>query len=115
MLPYPAMQDWRIFGRTVRRFRQQRRLTQEELAFEAETDLTHVGGIGRDKRNSTLIVMARIADALSLPLTRLLSECLLLGRTLPLVSRKPETSRLTPWTDISRIFPLRCKGALVVL
>jgi DNA-binding XRE family transcriptional regulator len=33
MLPYPAMQDWRaIFGRNVRRFRQQRRLTQEELA-----------------------------------------------------------------------------------
>ena len=40
-----------IFGRNVRRFRRQRKLTQEELAFEAEIDLTCVGGIERGKRN----------------------------------------------------------------
>jgi len=75
MLPYPAMQDWRaIFGRNVRRCRQQRRLTQEELAFEAEIDLTYVGGIERGKRNPSLMVMARIAEALSVPLVKLLSE-----------------------------------------
>jgi transcriptional regulator with XRE-family HTH domain len=41
--------------------RQQRGLTQEKLAFEAEIDLTYVGGIERGKRNPSLIVMARIA------------------------------------------------------
>lgn len=67
------MRDWRaIFGRNVRRIRQQRRLTQEELAFEAEIDLTYVGGIERGKRNPSLLVMARIADALSVPLPKLL-------------------------------------------
>ena len=51
MEPHPAMQDWRtILGRNVRRLRQQKGLTQEELAFEAEIDLTYMGGIERGKR-----------------------------------------------------------------
>ena len=69
------MQDWRaIFGTNVRRVRQQRKLTQEQLAFEAEIDLTYVGGIERGKRNPSLLVMTRIAKALSVPLTKLLTE-----------------------------------------
>jgi transcriptional regulator with XRE-family HTH domain len=75
MVPHPAMQDWRaILGKNVRRLRQQRGLTQEKLAFEAEIDLTYVGGIERGRRNPSLLVMARIAEALSVPLTKLLSE-----------------------------------------
>jgi transcriptional regulator with XRE-family HTH domain len=69
------MQDWRaILGKNVRRVRQQKGLTQEELAFEAEIDLTYMGGIERGRRNPSLLVMARIAEALSIPLTKLLSE-----------------------------------------
>ena len=49
-------------------------MTQEELAFEAEIDLTYMGGIERGKRNPSLLVMARIAEALSVTLTKLLSE-----------------------------------------
>jgi transcriptional regulator with XRE-family HTH domain len=69
------MRDWRtILGRNVRRLRQQRKLTQEQLAFEAEIDLTYMGGIERGKRNPSLLVMARIADALGVQLLKLLSE-----------------------------------------
>jgi transcriptional regulator with XRE-family HTH domain len=69
------MQDWcAIVGKNVRRLRKQRGLTQEELAFEAEIDLTYVGGIERGKRNPSLLVMARIAAALSIPLPKLLSD-----------------------------------------
>jgi len=69
------MQDWRsIVGRNVRRIRQQRQMTQEKLAFEADLDLTYVGGIERGKRNPSLLAMARIAKALSVPLTKLLSD-----------------------------------------
>jgi transcriptional regulator with XRE-family HTH domain len=65
MVPDPAMQDWRvILGRNVKRFRLQKKLTQEQLAFEAEIDLTYVGGIERGKRNPSLLVMVRIAKAL---------------------------------------------------
>lgn len=75
MLPDPAMRDWRvILGRNVRRLRQQKGLTQEELAFEAEIDLTYMGGIERGKRNPSLLVMVRVADALGVPLVKLLAE-----------------------------------------
>jgi transcriptional regulator with XRE-family HTH domain len=69
------MRDWRaLFGKNVRKYRQQRKLTQEQLAFEAEIDLTYMGGIERGRRNPSLLVMARIADALTVPLPKLLSE-----------------------------------------
>jgi transcriptional regulator with XRE-family HTH domain len=69
------MRNWRgILGRNVRRLRQQREMTQEQLAFDAEIDLTYLGGIERGKKNPSLLVMARIADALSVSLTKLLNE-----------------------------------------
>lgn len=69
------MRDWRVlFGRNVRRARKLKKLTQEQLAFEADIDLTYVGGIERGERNPSLVVMARIADALSVSLPKLLSE-----------------------------------------
>ena len=69
------MQDWRaIVGKNVRKLRQSKGLTQEELAFEAEIDLTYVGGIERGRRNPSLLVMARISEALSVPLVKLLAE-----------------------------------------
>ncbi len=64
-MPHPAMQDWRrIVGANVRRLRQVRGLTQEELAFRSKIDLTYMGGIERGKRNPSLLVMVRIAKAL---------------------------------------------------
>ena len=48
----------------MRRLRQRAQLTQEQLAFAAEIDLTYVGGIERGKRNPSVIVLARIAEAL---------------------------------------------------
>jgi transcriptional regulator with XRE-family HTH domain len=75
MVPDPAMRDWPIIlGRNVRRLRQQKGLTQEAVAFEAEIDLTYMGAIERGKRNPSLLVMARIADALGVHLTKLLSD-----------------------------------------
>ena len=59
------MADWRgIVGGNVRRLRQTAGLTQEQLAFEASIDLTYVGGIERGRRNPSLLVMVRIAEAL---------------------------------------------------
>jgi transcriptional regulator with XRE-family HTH domain len=69
------MLDWRaVVGKNVRRVRQQRRITQEKLAFEAEIDLTYVGGIERGKRNPSLLVICRIAKALSVHPAKLLSD-----------------------------------------
>jgi transcriptional regulator with XRE-family HTH domain len=69
------MRNWcGILGKNVRRLRQQRDMTQEQLAFDAEIDLTYLGGIERGRRNPSLLVMARIAEALSVPLQKLLND-----------------------------------------
>lgn len=67
------MQNWcSIVGKNVRRLRLQKGMTQEELAFEAEIDLTYIGGIERGRRNPSLMVLVRIAKALGVQLPRLL-------------------------------------------
>lgn len=67
------MQDWRaVVGRNVRRLREGRGMTQEQLAFDARIDLTYVGGIERGRRNPSLMVMARLAEALGAELKELL-------------------------------------------
>ena len=58
--------DWRgIVGDNVRRLRVARGLTQEQLAFESQIDLTYLGGIECGRRNPSLLVMSRIAKALA--------------------------------------------------
>jgi transcriptional regulator with XRE-family HTH domain len=59
------MEDWkRLVGANVRRLRKAKGLTQEQLAFEAEIDLTYMGGIERGRRNPSLMVLVALADAL---------------------------------------------------
>jgi transcriptional regulator with XRE-family HTH domain len=57
--------EWgRIVGANVRRIRVERGLTQEQLAHDAEIDLTYLGGIERGRRNPSVDVLGRIAKAL---------------------------------------------------
>jgi DNA-binding XRE family transcriptional regulator len=67
-LPWSALMN----HRTARKLRLQKEMTQEELAFEAEIDLTYVGGIERGRRNPSLMVLVRIAKALDVPPPKLL-------------------------------------------
>lgn len=52
-------------GTNVRRARSAAGLTQEQVALEAEIDLTYMGAIERGRRNPSILVLARIAEALS--------------------------------------------------
>ena len=73
MRPHPAMQDLRlILAKNIKKLRKARGLTQEQLAFESEIDLTYMGAIERSKRNPSLLVMGRIAEALSVRVVDLL-------------------------------------------
>jgi transcriptional regulator with XRE-family HTH domain len=62
----------RIVGKNIRRLRLQKGMTQEQLAFETEIDLTYVGGIERGRRNPSLMVLVRIAKSLVVPPPKLL-------------------------------------------
>ena len=70
------MEDWRSrVGRNVRRLRLAKPgLSQEKLAVDAEIDLTYLGGIERGRRNPSLLVMVRIAEALGAEVTELLEQ-----------------------------------------
>lgn len=69
------MEDWRArLGRNVKRLRLARGLTQEKLAVDAEIDLTYMGGIERGRRNPSLLVMVRLANALGAEVTELLAD-----------------------------------------
>lgn len=57
--------DWNgIVAANVRRLRVERKLTQEQLAHDAEIDLTYLGGIERGRRNPSVTVLGRIAASL---------------------------------------------------
>jgi len=59
--------DWgKIVGSNVRRLRVERKLTQEQLAHDAEIDLTYLGGIERGRRNPSVSVLGRLAASLEI-------------------------------------------------
>lgn len=67
--------DWNeIVAANVRRLRVQRKLTQEQLAHDAEIDLTYLGGIERGRRNPSVSVLGRLAAALRTHPARLFDQ-----------------------------------------
>jgi transcriptional regulator with XRE-family HTH domain len=52
-------------GLNVQRLRRDKGLSQEELAARAEVHQTYLSGVERGKRNASVLVLARIAKALS--------------------------------------------------
>jgi transcriptional regulator with XRE-family HTH domain len=51
-------------GRAVRSLREQKDLSQEELAARSNMHRTYIGGIERGERNPTVTVLYRLAEAL---------------------------------------------------
>ena len=52
------------FGSNVRKLREAKDWTQEQLAEEANLDQTYISGIERGERNATILTIAKIARAL---------------------------------------------------
>ena len=59
-------------GLNLRRLREARGLSQEELAFEAELHRTYISGVERGVRNPTVTVLAKIAAGLKVTPDQLL-------------------------------------------
>ncbi len=55
-------------GRRIRALRKAAGLTQEELAERIDANVTHLGAIERGRHNPSLMLLARIADALKVSL-----------------------------------------------
>ncbi len=61
-------------GLNVKRYRKERGLSQEGLAFECGVHRTYVSGVERGVRNPTVLVLERIAKALDVPPSCLLDD-----------------------------------------
>lgn len=62
------------FGAAVRELRIAKGLSQEKLAELAEIHRTYIGDVERGTRNIALVNMTRIANALDIPLSKLIAE-----------------------------------------
>ncbi len=59
------------FGKRVRFLREQRKLTQEELALLSDINKNYLSDIERGERNPTLVVIKKIANGLNITLEEL--------------------------------------------
>ena len=60
----PRSPEHAALGEAVRRLRLEAKMSQEELAEAAGTDLTQVGGVERGVRNPSYTTLLRLATAL---------------------------------------------------
>ena len=61
----------RVFGQNLRKNREAKLLTQEELAERAEIDRTYISDIERGSRNPGIKNIARLAKALGVTVAQL--------------------------------------------
>jgi transcriptional regulator with XRE-family HTH domain len=60
----PRSADHLAFGRAIRQLREERGISQEELALRSEMDRSYAGGVERGERNVSLSNVLKIAGAL---------------------------------------------------
>lgn len=68
-----------VVGENVRAARTRQGLSQEEVAFRARIHTTYLSGVENGRRNPTVLVLGRIADAISLQAADLLKPRLAIG------------------------------------
>lgn len=61
-----------VVGKNVKQHREAKGLSQEQLAFEADLHRTYVSGVERGIRNPTVLIVAKLADALGVEPSKLL-------------------------------------------
>lgn len=61
-------------GDAVRRIRKAQGLSQEALSLQTELDRSYVGGVERGEHNLSFISLKRIADALGIQVSELMTQ-----------------------------------------
>ncbi|MEO1253970.1 MAG: helix-turn-helix transcriptional regulator [Bacteroidota bacterium] len=62
------------FGERIRQVRMDKRLSQEDLAFEVGVHRTYIGMLERAEKNPTLITLLKLSKALEIDLSQLLDN-----------------------------------------
>lgn len=83
-------------GKQIRRFRLERGLTIEELAFRAHLHPSYLGDIERGTRNPSLLNLKKVAESLSRPVGSLFASA---RSTTPSSTREKQPQYLSPDMD----------------
>lgn len=62
-----------LVGENIRLLRKKRGLSQEQLAFRADINVSYMGQVERGEKNPTIDVLSKIAHALQTPLEMLVN------------------------------------------
>jgi transcriptional regulator with XRE-family HTH domain len=81
-----------LFGQTVRQLRLERGYSQEKLAELAGIHRNYAGAVERGERNVALVNMVRIAQALGVPLSRLVEGIEEVGKPAAIRARRKSDS-----------------------
>jgi transcriptional regulator with XRE-family HTH domain len=65
------MEVQELVGWNLRRLRVERKISQDDLALIAEVERAYVGYLERGKRNPTVAILARLANALDVHISQL--------------------------------------------
>jgi transcriptional regulator with XRE-family HTH domain len=78
-MPVPPVDVGERFGMAVRQLREERGWSQERLANRAELNRSYMGEIERATVMPSLATAAKLAQALEVPLSQLISRCEVTG------------------------------------
>ena len=67
----PSMDICSIIGTNIRKLRNGKKLSQEELAFKAEIDRSYLSEIENGYKNLSVVMLDQIATALGVKITQL--------------------------------------------
>ncbi|MEL6818905.1 MAG: helix-turn-helix transcriptional regulator [Pseudomonadota bacterium] len=62
-----------VLARNLKRIREERGYSQEDLAFRADLHRTYVSGVERGVRNPTIVIVQKLAEALEVEAKDLLA------------------------------------------
>lgn len=65
--------DYMVFGRELKKLRQQKHLTQEQLAERADLSVPDISHLERGSKKPSMAVLVRLAESLGVTVDRLLS------------------------------------------
>ncbi len=71
---YPFMKAQQILGNNIRKFREAKDWSQEDLAEKSDLHRTYISGIERGVRNPSLTIIFKLANGLSVEPSDLLKR-----------------------------------------
>lgn len=64
----------KLVGNNIRKYRLEKKLSQEKLAFASGLHRTYISSLERGRRNATILVLGQISDALKIKPSLLLEK-----------------------------------------